>query len=238
MPTITDLTGCTWVGNSTLTGFSEWYCAINFTASNNEQFTAFNLDPNADNLPELWYWDSNGDYHWAYDGVDYGWANNDYRTITITGGTDATNSYLITWLQNNGTLILPDLSNTHWKLNNNLTFTDIGTKSINFKSGNNTYSSITISGSDGLKYNNTTIVEAPTTTIINFIIASVEGVDTTYQAEEGMTWQEWVDSEYNTDGCFIQSNRVMLGAMAVRDAVPTDTIISGNRYSSAGGATN
>ena len=29
-----------------------------------------------------------------------------------------------------------------------------------------------------------------------------------YQAEEGMTWAEWCDSEYNTSGCQIIRNKV------------------------------
>ena len=37
-------------------------------------------------------------------------------------------------------------------------------------------------------------------TIISFTIAG-----TTYQAEEGMTWQEWVESSYNTDGYYCNS---------------------------------
>ena len=58
-------------------------------------------------------------------------------TITITGGTDATNPDLISWLQENGTII----------------------------------------------------------NLINFSINTVS-----YQAEDGMTWEEWVNSSYNTDG--------------------------------------
>ncbi len=35
---------------------------------------------------------------------------------------------------------------------------------------------------------------------------------TTHQAEEGMTWEEWCDSEYNTDSYYIESGMVMLNA--------------------------
>ena len=41
-------------------------------------------------------------------------------------------------------------------------------------------------------------------TLITFNISSKS-----YQAEEGMTWQQWVDSSYNTDGYIIASNYVM-----------------------------
>ena len=39
--------------------------------------------------------------------------------------------------------------------------------------------------------------------LINFTING-----TSYQAEEGMTWAKWCDSEYNTYGCFIENRRV------------------------------
>ena len=48
-----------------------------------------------------------------------------------------------------------------------------------------------------------TVVDNVERNLITFTIAGVE-----YQAEEGMTWGEWVDSEYNTDGCFISSDMV------------------------------
>ena len=36
------------------------------------------------------------------------------------------------------------------------------------------------------------------------ITFTVEG--TTYQAESGMTWEEWVESEYNTVGAYLSYN--------------------------------
>jgi hypothetical protein len=41
---------------------------------------------------------------------------------------------------------------------------------------------------------------------VSLISFTIEG--TTYQAVEGMTWREWVESEYNTDGYFIQDQEV------------------------------
>ena len=46
-------------------------------------------------------------------------------------------------------------------------------------------------------------VEAPKVETINF---QVDGVD--YFAEEGMTWEEWVNSEYNVDGFYIINNEI------------------------------
>ena len=41
------------------------------------------------------------------------------------------------------------------------------------------------------------------TNLITFKIIEIE-----YQAEEGMTWEEWVNSEYNTDGCYCADDLV------------------------------
>lgn len=42
-----------------------------------------------------------------------------------------------------------------------------------------------------------------TTTVVNLITFTIEG--TTYYAEKGMTWGEWVNSEYNIGGFYITS---------------------------------
>lgn len=42
-----------------------------------------------------------------------------------------------------------------------------------------------------------------TSTIITFYIGPSE-----FQAEEGMTWREWIKSEYNTDGYLIGTNSI------------------------------
>lgn len=58
----------------------------------------------------------------------------------------------------------------------------------------------------------------------------------TYQAEEGMTWGEWVNSPYNTEGFYLGGNGVqpagssygILGLNSGRIVMSTDVIISGN----------
>ena len=46
-------------------------------------------------------------------------------------------------------------------------------------------------------------------TIINF---TIEGVS--YQAEEGMTWAQWVGSAYNEDGFYLQGTGSVLSSIA------------------------
>lgn len=76
-------------------------------------------------------------------------------------------------------------------------------------------------------------------TVISFTIAS-----TSYQAEEGMTWNEWINSNYNTDGyalytdntiyrdgsvgALFQLYRVYNGDAQVSN---TDIILEGTAYS-------
>lgn len=65
-----------------------------------------------------------------------------------------------------------------------------------------------------------------------------------YQAEEGMTWGEWVASEYNTGGFYI-SNDLVKPANASRLRItiehtvfiisPTDVVIDGGTYDSPPG---
>ena len=46
------------------------------------------------------------------------------------------------------------------------------------------------------------------TNSISIITFNIEG--TTYQAEKGMTWGEWIDSEYNIDGFYSSNSSILL----------------------------
>mgnify|MGYP003452310931 CR=1 FL=1 len=79
---------------------------------------------------------------------------------------------------------------------------------------------------------------------INVNLITFYVVDTSYQCEEGMTWEEFVNSEYNSEGLFqinnynyIEYNQkiIVLNHVMVFN---TDTILNGNIYefySSGGG---
>lgn len=78
----------------------------------------------------------------------------------------------------------------------------------------------------------------PPIAIIEFMIQG-----TTYEAEEGMTWGEWVESEYNTINAYAQYGQVFLTAiMRVggegETYVSTTSIIieNGTYYPRSGGA--
>jgi len=109
---ITDLTGTKWLINEAPeNAWGEPY-NISFT-SNSQNFVALFADP--DDLygsgRGLKYFvttpqtGSSNNFEHAYNSRTSTWSNQAYRTIEITGGTDATNSNLITWLQSNATQI-------------------------------------------------------------------------------------------------------------------------------------
>lgn len=59
--------------------------------------------------------------------------------------------------------------------------------------------------------NNTTAEDGTIAIIVNLISFTIDG--TSYQAEDGMTWSEWVGSDYNTGGAFTSDYDVFLGVM-------------------------
>lgn len=78
---------------------------------------------------------------------------------------------------------------------------------------------------------NTTYYLSNTNTVIQLISFMIEG--TSYQAEEGMTWEQWVNSDYNTIGAIIQNDLVVdSSGKYVLDTVPSSsqTIDNGGFY--------
>lgn len=94
---VSDLTGTTWViNNIPALYFYEFH--VNFT-SNNQSFDYLILD--IDNYIIQYYNSSEDEAANVYDDTNHTWKDNAYKTITITGGADATNANLIVWLQEN-----------------------------------------------------------------------------------------------------------------------------------------
>jgi hypothetical protein len=51
-----------------------------------------------------------------------------------------------------------------------------------------------------------------------------------HQAEEGMTWQEWCDSEYNVDGFRCSGNLIIIPGVSIGGQTPSDVICNGCAY--------
>jgi len=123
MSTITDLTGTIWILNDIINDSSSNF-NITFT-SNSRTFYILNFESwdddvvyfqnGTNSLKYLWslsyYVQSAGSWDTpaVYDGDDDTWkiSTNKYKTIEITGGTDVTNTTLISWLETNATQVPP-----------------------------------------------------------------------------------------------------------------------------------
>ena len=167
-------------------------------------------------------------------------------TIIITGGADATNPYLISWLESNGelqTLPAPTGVTIQYK-----------DTTISIKDGQ----AVTLHTTDK-KFTEDLEIIAPESTVedwdgtivvkggmISFAIGS-----TSYEAEEGMTWSEWVESDYNPDYDYSPFKKVYTGGSAlylndygagqpIKGASTNDVIIAGYEYALAniGGGSN
>ena len=108
---ITDLTGYTWVGNETLSSVGSPFTWMNSSTdqlslsftSNGNNYTAFgNYFISQPIKSQFIGYDSTKAYCYVV-----GWMDEAYKTILITGGSDVTNTTLISWLEANGTLIPP-----------------------------------------------------------------------------------------------------------------------------------
>ena len=101
---VTDLTGTTWLINSTTTTPSSTiWKSINFT-SNSMSFDAITIYDDMDNEQVIAY---RGAEEFPTIVYSWGWTNEAYRTIVITGGADATDQTLIAWLEANAENITP-----------------------------------------------------------------------------------------------------------------------------------
>ena len=188
---ISDLTNTTWIINNSpdvQVTMSEEIYNISFN-SNNTSFVKFGIvyDIGSDtgdgplNQGLNYYYDSYSSDK-VYNSRTNIWNNDAYKTIEITGGTDVTNATLISWLEANATNITPEPSGTN--------HTHLGSLSIIKKHfGDLEVIKETLNG--------VTIYEkgSPSPSLISFTIA-----DKSYQAEDGMTWSQWVASAYNTNG--------------------------------------
>ena len=82
--------------------------------------------------------------------------------------------------------------------------------------------------------------EVPSVTLIDFTVTR-SSQTWSYQAEDGMTWSDWVDSAYNVDGFVALSDTVQRGMYNVQTepahvlVTPNDTIIANATYSLTSG---
>lgn len=240
---VSDLTGTKWLLNSSLNLSSTSY-EINFV-SNDSDYAYFAIgtapsskDPIAYELAYFTYSSSIGNA--VYEGYSAEWSSQVYRTIEITGGTDATNSTLISWLQNNATQVIePTETNTFSIGSLSVANVYFGLLQVNkIYLGNslvweNAAEENALLAQDGaLLTSDGGYLITTEVTLISFTIGG-----TTYQAEQSMTWGEWVNSTYNIVNYRVQydniytstgQTRVYNGSQIVSSS---DTILANTAYS-------
>lgn len=114
---LSDLTNTTWYFNSTITGITS-----------PDYINAY-LDFEVNNQTRHFIFGSNGVIQYSnvvdnrqtdiIQAYSNSWYNESYRTITITGGQDATNPDIIFWMLSNATQV-ENLRGTYWRFNSTL----------------------------------------------------------------------------------------------------------------------
>lgn len=100
---VADLTNTTWTFNSTMSGASDLSQKyITFTTANSAEWSRI-LYTSSNTV--MSYKEAIGDWTTVYNSS--GWGNQAYRTITISGGNDVTNSTLIAWIEANASQVFP-----------------------------------------------------------------------------------------------------------------------------------
>ena len=98
---VANLTNTTWLINETINATSWLDEGDLFFISNGNEYVGMYPDNN-----NLYYYDDLGNDIKVYDASSY-WVNQNYRTVKITGGYNATSSNAIAWLEANAIQILP-----------------------------------------------------------------------------------------------------------------------------------
>lgn len=247
MSKITDLTNTIWVvpaGWSATAGYGRFYDIeydiiysdgiedINYCRA---LFIGFSGPPNFENneYDSFTKSTSNTIITWSYGSRI---TPADSFTITFTGGTDVTNTSLISWLEANGECQNPPTPKV------TITYKDT---TILAEPGK----IITLHLADK-KLTEDMVITTPEEEVVeewdgSYVVSGGELIDFTigsksYQAEEGMTWQEWVESEYNTDGYVVSYSYIKTqgtaGISVQYDTVnveTTDIIIADRVYTHA-----
>ena len=164
-----------------------FFDVVFLSGSNDDAFVKLRIHSNKTDsfVVDLTY-DSSVDHVYnitPYTADDTWLGNETFRIVQFLYGTDATNASLISWIQSNAEQIVDSAPPP--------SFSDVEV------TPHDSYITMTINGVD---FN---LKTAASVSLISFSIGG-----TTYQAEEGMTWAEWVASDYNTGGFYISGTGV------------------------------
>lgn len=165
--------------------------------------------------------------------------NDESVTFKIVGGADAKTTELIAWVEENGKQKSAAASEVVANIRKSREVSEALLSSANAKTGNND-TNLTDAvralvdgygqGEEVAEYDGTVVIEDA----VKLISFKISGANK-YQAEEGMTWSEWVASDYNTYGFTVSGSYIMRDTFTVvnTDYTPvntTDVITDGGVY--------
>lgn len=121
-------------------------------------------------------------------------------------------------------------------------YTKIDTSDATLTSGSQMLNGVT-AYADGVKITGTIQTwQPPSVQMISFtVVAEYSSYSETFEAESGMTWAQWVDSTYNTNGFTNTGSQIMApnaGSGTIKYATPTDVIVGDTTYTLTRGGDN
>lgn len=219
---VTDLTGTKWLLNSNLVAgdmtTNEFMLDFN---SNLLSYTIFEIERGVEEpldegvITSLSYntIPLEGNIVYGFDSEipeTYSWYNEAYRTIEITGGTDATNASLIAWLQANAVQQVTPTANTY-ALTHSLTNLTHGNITIQLTpdAGYTYPSTLTVTNGTLVSYDDTTgvaVISGDDTTVVSGeCVAQPSGYSLTFSIEEGQGCDS-TDGKYFDVGIFDEND--------------------------------
>ena len=166
---------------------------LTYVESNNSSYTFTNIKTDANYNVYAYAVDNKkvktNTYNYKYT------SNYNLPVISKVETSKTSNSITATVTATKGT---NNISKYYYSIDNGNTFTESTSNSYTFNNlSNNTNYRIVVKVMDtNGKYSNTYIMSEKIENSSNLITFTFE--DTSYKAENGMTWEEWIDSEYNT----------------------------------------
>lgn len=249
---ITDLTNTTWVvpaGWSAAAGYGRFYdINYDFDWEYEERigylsalFIGYSGPPNFESDQYDSFTTPKSDLITTWSGGDTVKSSNSF-TITFTGGTDVTNPSLISWLEANG-----ECQNPPAPEEPAVTIQYNGTVIASLKAGQTAtlpckdtlmHTDVVVSVPEGMGGADVPEWDGSYTVSGGLPSFTIDGE--TYYFEDGMTWKQWCDSEYNIDNTYYYDNYYVNSTLKVgyittttnnyQPIPPTDAIIDGQAY--------
>lgn len=217
-----------WLFNETLTfGNPYMHITIDFTFGD---IVGYGIIVRTDNIVQFEYYKSNGGnacYSYYQNGS---WYNDNSRKINFGEVEQSVSDDFYNWFTANATQVIEKEPITINYNDIEIANFETGTKTLKC-AGKKMATDVVINGACKITYNNveTNVEEGQTATLkckgkkmisdvvvrkveeeVSLITFTIDGTE--YQAEEGMTWGQWVESKYNTINASIDSSSFVVNS--------------------------